>query len=171
MQTVKVLSTRGKIGEVTLEGENLKGEDLKNALRNIGIDLANTRLVVSGSNIDVTLNTAVLPTGDFTVLMVAAEIKLGTWGEENQEDSSGFELQANDENLPSSLEEALENCIVEIEFIIDNGIDVVKLQSISNILEKCLSGEIQSCTPKFTREDTLTEEELAGIAEIRNLTR
>lgn len=157
MITVQVLSTKGLLGNVTIENENPTGLDLKNALRDqLSFDLNNIRLILRSTKADVTLDQAVLPTEDFTILAVAASMKLGSWDdqEEDEEEIVQHEVRSNVttfEGAVAALLDLLEGS--------DSPIVVA-------IKEKFDNGELKNT---IRVNDLLTEEETIAKNEILNL--
>lgn len=76
MRTIKVYSTVGASGEVVTNVETLR--ELKPILISKGIDIAGMKLVVGETRNELSIDEAVLPTGDFKLYLMPQKTKSGS---------------------------------------------------------------------------------------------
>lgn len=76
MRTIKVYSTVGASGEVVTNVETLR--ELKPILISKGIDIVGMKLVVGETRNELSIDEAVLPTGDFKLYLMPQRTKSGS---------------------------------------------------------------------------------------------
>jgi len=83
MRVIKVYSTVGASGEVVTNVETLR--ELKPILTSKGIDITGMKLVVGETRNELSIDEAVLPTGDFKLYLMPQKTKSGSLEDQVEE--------------------------------------------------------------------------------------